>query len=174
MDQGRASRRAPSRLGSTTGQTAWSVLVQTTSSTVDANRVAVRVKRRPVRWQRDCPFPWRLSGKVDAPETGCDGVTNPVWRRAIPPRTLALGPRICQSERQRPRRRVGWLCVTNNGDCLGDSLHGEAAAASPVPQMGDEDSAFCSCLSRRRWAAACRPIQRFCELRTIRLARWPG
>jgi hypothetical protein len=58
-------------------------------------------------WQR----PWhRRSQYLEA-----------VWRRAIAARTLALGPRICQPERQRPRRRVGWLCVTNNGDCLGDS-----------------------------------------------------
>jgi hypothetical protein len=43
--------------------------------------------------------------QLGAPEIGCDGVTNPAWRRVIAPRTLALGPRICQSHRQSPGGR---------------------------------------------------------------------
>jgi hypothetical protein len=30
--------------------------------------------------------------------------------------------RIRNLNRQTPRGHLGWLCVANNGDCLGDSL----------------------------------------------------
>ena len=60
--------------------------------------------------------PRALSRKVDAPELGCDRVTNPARRRVIAARTLAIKSRICHLNRQSPSGRVGWLCVTNNRD----------------------------------------------------------
>jgi hypothetical protein len=66
--------------------------------------------------------PGTLSSKLDAPELSCDRATNTVGRRAIAPRTLALESRIRQVDRQSPRGCFGWLCVTNNGDCLWDRL----------------------------------------------------
>ena len=40
--------------------------------------------------------------------------------------------RICQVNRQSLRGRFGWLCVTNNGDCLCDDLRGGAEVATVV------------------------------------------
>jgi hypothetical protein len=54
------------------------------------------------RCEHDGP---RLSRRFDAPEVGCDRVTNPSWRRAIAPRTLAMKLRIPQLNRQGPGDR---------------------------------------------------------------------
>jgi hypothetical protein len=83
-------------------------------------RVAVPLLHRPLLTPKACSALLRIialtvqrtrnarrpSRKVDAPEILCKRVTTALGRRAIPPRTLALGPRICQPNRQSPRRLV--------------------------------------------------------------------
>jgi len=76
--------------------------------------------------------PGALLRKRDAPELGYVRATNPVRRRAIVARTLAIHRHICHLNRQSPRGRFGWLCVTNNGDCLCDD-HMEGGFPSRLP-----------------------------------------
>jgi hypothetical protein len=46
----------------------------------------------------------------------------PLGEMSSAARSLAMKLRVRQVYRQSPRGRFGWLCVTNNGDCLCDDL----------------------------------------------------
>ena len=51
----------------------------------------------------------------------------PSGRPAIAAGTLAMRSRMCHLDRQSPRGRFGWLCATNNGGRLCDSVPGRRA-----------------------------------------------
>ena len=51
----------------------------------------------------------------------------PSGRLAIASGSLAMRSRMCHLDRQSPRGRFGWLCATNNGGRLCDSVPGRRA-----------------------------------------------
>jgi len=74
---------------------------------------------------------------------------------------MALASRICHLNRHRPRETIGWLCVTNNGTRLCDSLRAKEEVlwvAARCAKLSESRSRPCWCKSalqrgmpRERW-----------------------